>query len=156
MYVLCCRDYWFFKKLTYNKIIYMWGNAQISDNKHSQLTRIIQFYWHSHCHGRSHTCQTQKNRSFVKFLGALGWRCCWRRGNVLSVLFKFLDSYLSRYLTLSKGVGFPSFGTLVILLPRGCWRDMTKFTFFWDTNWAFLLMPNNVYSLNSPISCLKS
>lgn len=66
-----------FMKSAGNKIICVWGNAQISDNKCSQLTRIIQSYWHNRFHVRSHTCQTQINRSFVIFFpGALALNSC--------------------------------------------------------------------------------
>lgn len=132
-----------FKKLAYDEILYVWGHAQISDNKCSQGTRMIQSHWHNHFRGRSHTCQTQKNRSFVNVPGALAGSCCaptQGRGNALVSFLKFLRPMFIKILNISGGVGFPSCGAPGLLLPKGWWRDRTRCPFLWDMNWAFLSM----------------
>ena len=93
-----------FKKLAYNKIIYLWGNAQISDNPYRQLTRIIQSYWHNRFHIRSHTCQAQKNTSFVIFPGVLALRVCHREKKCSSHVSNSFDPYSSRYWTCLEGL----------------------------------------------------
>ena len=109
-----------FKKLAYNKIIYLWGNAQISDNPHRQLTRIIQSYWHNHFHIRSHTCQAQKNRSFVIFPGVLALRICHRERKCSSHGSNSFDPYSSRYWTRLEGLdSLLIFYAFLICFPDG-------------------------------------
>lgn len=129
-----------FKKLAGNKIICVWGNAQISDNECSQLTRIIQSYWHNHFHVKSHTCQTQKNRSFVIFSWSSSIEELPQGKEMLfSVLFSSFDPYSSRSWTFSEWLDFlpHSLPSPLCYLESIEW-DTTKFTFRGGANWVFI------------------
>lgn len=109
-----------FRKLAYNTIIYVWGNAQISDNKYSQLTRIIQSYWHNHFHVRSHTCQTQKKNEIPC---DFSWTSCTEelpesKWKPFSVLFNSWEPYSLGHWTFPQDAGLSSCAVDTVLPYR--------------------------------------